>query len=57
MKEIYTTPNGTTFIIIAEYCPNEDNDAWVEYENVRTGQRYTARKEAFLARTQVQLLA
>ena len=57
MKELYTTNDGKEFIIIAEYCPNEDNDVWVEYINTKTQQRYNCRKAAFLARTSRQLLA
>jgi len=38
------------FRVIARYCPNEDTDTWIEYENYKTKERYTCRLEAFLAR-------
>ena len=57
MKELYTGAEGKQFRIIAEYTPEEDNDVWVEYENIKTLQRYTCRKAAFLARTSRQVIA
>jgi uncharacterized protein (DUF1684 family) len=38
------------FRVIARYCPTEDNDTWIEYENCQTNERYTCRLEAFLGR-------
>jgi hypothetical protein len=55
MKYIYTTADGRQFEIVQEWL--KDEDPWVKYANVQTGQEYTARKEAFLIRTQVQILA
>ena len=55
MKHIYTTADGRQFVIVQEWL--EGMDPWVKYTNVQTGQEYTARKEAFLIRTQVQVLA
>ena len=55
MKHIYTTADGKQFVILREWF--EQQDPWVEYVNVQTNQTYTARKEAFLSRTQVQVLA
>lgn len=51
MKQKYwMTSQMEKFEIIAEFNPNEENDTWVEYRNVKTKETYTARKEAFLAR-------
>ena len=41
--------------VLAVYCPNEEQDPWVEFENVNTLARYSCRQEAFLARYQVRL--
>lgn len=49
IKEWVST-NFTRVEVIAEYNPNEEQDPWVEFENIDTRQRYTCRKEAFLAR-------
>ena len=38
--------------LVAVYNPNEEQDPWVEFANRLTGQRYTCRQEAFLARYQ-----
>lgn len=57
MKELWTTADGKEFEIIAEYCPNEENDVWVEYINVKTKQKYNCRKAAFLMRTSRQVKA
>jgi len=38
--------------VIARFNPNEEQDPWVEFENMTTGQRYTCRQEAFEARYQ-----
>jgi len=53
MTDIYTTANGWQFRIIEEY--SVQGDAWIEYENMATGQRYTARKAAFLVRFRRQV--
>jgi hypothetical protein len=55
MKELYNTANGTTFVIVREWL--EEEDPWVEYENIKTLQRYTCRKAALLERTVRQVLA
>jgi hypothetical protein len=47
---LYGTSDGKKFDLIAVYCPNEENDPWVQYVNVETKQEYTCRKEAFEAR-------
>jgi len=41
---------NVTVELLREWCPNEEPDTWVEYKNTVTGQLYTCRKEAFLAR-------
>jgi hypothetical protein len=46
----WTSTQGARMRIIAEYNPNEESDPWVEFENIQTQQRYSCRKEAFLAR-------
>jgi hypothetical protein len=43
-------PNGLVMELVAVFNPNEEDDPWVEFENVNTKQRYTCRQEAFLAR-------
>ncbi len=48
--ENWTSSEGQRFRLLAVYSPNEDNDRWVEYVNVRTGQQYNCRMEAFLGR-------
>lgn len=48
--DLFSDNNGNTFKVIAQYCPNEENDPWVKYINESTSQEYTCRKEAFLAR-------
>lgn len=35
------------FRVIGRYCPTEDTDTWIEYENTRTQQRYNCRLAAF----------
>jgi hypothetical protein len=57
MRELFSTACGKEFEIIAEYCPNEEDDVWVEYENIKTLQRYTCRKAALLERTVRHVLA
>ncbi len=47
---LYGTPDGKKFDLIATYCPNEESDPWVKYLNVDTRQEYTCRKEAFESR-------
>ncbi len=47
---LYGTPDGKKFDLIATYCPNEESDPWVKYMNVDTKQEYTCRKEAFESR-------
>ena len=44
------TGSPTVFRELARYNPNEEDDLWIEYENVDTKQIYTCRLEAFLAR-------
>lgn len=46
----FTDTQGTIFEVTATFCPNEENDKWVEYYNTKTGQEYSCRMEAFLAR-------
>jgi len=46
----YASADGTKFLLLRTWCPNEEPDAWVEYENITTGQVYTCRQEAFLNR-------
>lgn len=44
---------GNTFTTRAIWNPNEENDPWVRYTKDATGQEYTCRLEAFLARFSV----
>jgi len=44
------TGSSTVFRELARYNPNEEQDLWIEYENITTKQIYTCRLEAFLAR-------
>jgi hypothetical protein len=46
----FSDNKGTTFKVTALYSPNEEPDTWVSYYNEATGQEYTCRLEAFLAR-------
>jgi hypothetical protein len=46
----YADKEGRAFKVTALYAPNEEPDTWVAYHNERTGQEYTCRLEAFLAR-------
>ena len=48
--DMFTDGQGNVFKVLSVYCPNEDNDSWVEYEKESTGQKYSCRLEAFLAR-------
>jgi len=48
--DLYRSTDGTTFELMNTYCPNEEGDPWVTYQNVDTKQEYTCRKEAFLSR-------
>ena len=50
LAERYTGGDRTEFKVIATYSPNEDNDTWIEYVNVKTNQTYNCRLEAFLHR-------
>lgn len=43
----WTDTNGHKFEVLGTYAPNEDNDLWVEYRNMVTGQQYNCRLEAF----------
>ena len=44
------TNSHEVFREIARYCPSEEPDVWIQYENLRTGEIYTCRLEAFLSR-------
>jgi hypothetical protein len=44
------TGSGEVFRERARYNPNEEEDVWIEYENVRTNEIYTCRLEAFASR-------
>lgn len=46
----YTDAHGNEYVILAIYCPNEEPDRWVRYENILTEQEYTCRLEAFESR-------
>ena len=52
LAQRYTGSNHIEFKVIATYCPNEDNDTWIEYANTLTNQVYTCRLEAFLHKFQ-----
>lgn len=49
-EDNFTDGHGNTFKVVARYNPNEENDPWVKYFNIKTNQEYTCRLEAFLAR-------
>lgn len=49
----FTDGQGNHFRVLAKYNPNEEHDLWVEYENMKTAQKYSCRLEAFLARFMV----
>lgn len=49
-KDLYRSHDDTVFELMQTYCPNEENDPWVKFRNVKTKQEFTCRKEAFLAR-------
>jgi len=46
----WASTDNTVFEVIATYNPNEEQDPWVKYRNVATGQEYTCRQEAFESR-------
>jgi hypothetical protein len=46
----YTSADGKLFEVLAIWCPDEDNDRWVKYQNIETGQEYSCRLEAFESR-------
>lgn len=48
--DLFGDAQGNVFKVLSLYCPNEDNDSWIEYEKEATGQKYSCRLEAFLAR-------
>jgi hypothetical protein len=43
----WTDGKGTIFLLKAIYSPNEEQDPWAEYINIKTTQSYTCRLEAF----------
>ncbi len=51
--DLFGDGQGNVFKVLSIYCPNEDNDSWIEYEKQTTGQKYSCRLEAFLARFSV----
>lgn len=46
----YSSSNGVVFQINRVYTKEDDNDPWVEYQNVETLQEFSCRQEAFLSR-------
>ena len=46
----YANAQGDEFIILRVWNPNEEQDPWVEYENIQTEETYTCRLEAFQSR-------
>lgn len=51
----WLSPDHREFTLLATYTPNDATDPWAQYKNTLTGQEYTCRLEAFLARFQPQL--
>ena len=49
-QAVWTDSYSNRFEVLATYSPNEDNDTWVEYRNMATGQEYCCRLEAFQSR-------
>ena len=43
----YADSQGNKFKVLALFNPNEDNDTWIEYQNIQTNQKYSCRFEAF----------
>lgn len=50
LAQFYTDGRGKRFEVVAVWSPNEENDPWVRYVNVASGDDYTCRLEAFLSR-------
>ena len=50
MIKNWTSSDGRKFELLAAYSPNEDNDVWVDYRNVQTGDTYNCRQDAFTSR-------
>jgi hypothetical protein len=48
--DLFGDSNGNVFKVLSVYAPNEESDSWVEYQKESTGQKYSCRLEAFLAR-------
>lgn len=48
--DLFGDSKGNVFKVLSIYCPNEENDSWVEYQKESTGQKYSCRLEAFLGR-------
>jgi len=46
----YGNAQGDEFVILRVWNPNEEQDPWVEYENIQTEETYTCRLEAFQER-------
>ena len=50
LNQLYSSYNGVTFRIKGIYTKDDESDPWVDYVNTKTGQEYSCRQEAFLAR-------